>query len=882
MEAFRSLFGRSKNNTNTNTNTNSNTTTSAAKSKISNPIPINTNSLQSQSYEAAVALAPPVHGSYSIAGNGPSVLETIHRRQSNAGSIAANTSRQRDNPPEPVPIPPPPQTTPHDGTPGGGQSDGRTRSGFSVKSPPSFFSSSRKNSISSIRNPSLDTPRTDVSSPILPTESSASPTPRGRGRGRERTANKPAGRDMIPEGFTVPSTHNRSTSQVSRRHIDLLDAHSNITTNSRAQSLHRAKASGVRNYGEDVADRNIAANEHRLDLNAPEFSYLKHLYASHTNTSIPQPQSRKNTGVAATGGQSHALASPIARRFPSHDTRSDDTRSPVTTTRTRHERSSSIRSATSQSRTPAFFPPRTDSATSQSYSANRGRHDDHSSVSNDSCGEIGRAISPTTTEDAPPARNPRRPSISSTNTAQTSNRARPVAGILKNPPPVALPSAFQRVTSPTPSTESSKYSSSHSRQTSNTSVTRGSSLASRRRTTSMSSQSTATPSHGRGGSKDNSISYTPSAGSSHSRQQSKANRESYIVQSSPNPIDLEGVVDLSNTVDTDMTKKALPAVTHEHVTPTRHEIRHERITRETHTHDVFHRILPVIETEILPTKNYVPSADGRGLVEIPEHMLPGRTENGSPSRNWEIVETGLGKGDHGAGMRSQQSSRSIRREIPREGAEAPVVGYVQSRHHSRGSSSSFSSRRKSLLEPILSSKKEYITKEGYPKTEYVWRHPPVFETADGKTTSVLLPAGFGESDSNYGEETDTSIDCGTTTGTITSFRSSGRGQGRTEEHLQYRDSGYGPEGMLPGLKYSSPMAAYIGRAVNESLEDDYEEQEPRNSAHAEGEATNALRRMRERRSMGLSVSQSAGPAAGSGSVPELEAGVRNMGVGSRY
>jgi hypothetical protein len=171
--------------------------------------------------------------------------------------------------------------------------------------------------------------------------------------------------------------------------------------------------------------------------------------------------------------------------------------------------------------------------------------------------------------------------------------------------------------------------------------------------------------------------------------------------------------------------------------PTRHEICEERITREIHTHDVFHRILPVIETEILPPKHYVPSSDGKGLVEIPEHMVPGRTTKGSPSRNWEIVETGMGRGDHGSALHPKSPSHQSRRRSQsltqsnsqyrndnideEDGADGPVVGLARggsktssSRVNSRTSNNTpNSSKTRNILEPVLSSKKEFITKEGY-------------------------------------------------------------------------------------------------------------------------------------------------------------------------
>lgn len=129
---------------------------------------------------------------------------------------------------------------------------------------------------------------------------------------------------------------------------------------------------------------------------------------------------------------------------------------------------------------------------------------------------------------------------------------------------------------------------------------------------------------------------------------------------------------------------------HEFVQPIVHHITEERITREIHTHDVFHRILPVIDVEILPTKHYIPDPHRAGaLLEIPESMVPAR------HGNWQI---------------------SVSSQIASAGAVASnAVNLFHRAHESQ--------------EPVLSSKKTYITKEGYPKTEYVWRHPPVLEPA---------------------------------------------------------------------------------------------------------------------------------------------------------
>ncbi|KAI1469513.1 uncharacterized protein F4812DRAFT_470432 [Daldinia caldariorum] len=71
----------------------------------------------------------------------------------------------------------------------------------------------------------------------------------------------------------------------------------------------------------------------------------------------------------------------------------------------------------------------------------------------------------------------------------------------------------------------------------------------------------------------------------------------------------EKVVDLRDTVDTDQTITYAPAVTHETIRPHVHEIMEEQIYREIHNHDVYHRIQPVYDVEILPARHFVPGAD---------------------------------------------------------------------------------------------------------------------------------------------------------------------------------------------------------------------------------------------------------------------------------
>jgi hypothetical protein len=357
--------------------------------------------------------------------------------------------------------------------------------------------------------------------------------------------------------------------------------------------------------------------------------------------------------------------------------------------------------------------------------------------------------------------------------------------------------------------------------------------------------------------------------------------------------------------------------------PTHHETREERITREIHTHDTFHRALPVIETEILPPKHYVPSPDGKGLTEIPEHMVPGRTETESPSRNWEIVETGIRKSDSGSTFRrktpSQQSSThaqsltEVSHQGPHaginaeDGADGPVVGFVRgatkvnrsransrTSTHTRGTSRTLThspktSKKKNILEPILSSKKEYMTKEGYPKTEYVWRHPPVFETATGQTQHVYIGTGLGDisapttapisGETYYSDEDDVHA------AEFGAMRPRAKG----EEELLFRDGGYGSQGMLPGLADKTPLAGLggapafnagdfevirFGRVLGE--DNGAIIGKARVVSNAEGEATKALRKRRKRRSSAPSTTSAA--KTNGNHISEVERGMHGLNV----
>ena len=66
----------------------------------------------------------------------------------------------------------------------------------------------------------------------------------------------------------------------------------------------------------------------------------------------------------------------------------------------------------------------------------------------------------------------------------------------------------------------------------------------------------------------------------------------------------------------------MTAVTHEHTTQHVHHIREERIQRDVHTHDIYHRIQPIVDVQVLPARHFAPGPDGT-LVEINADRIPG-------------------------------------------------------------------------------------------------------------------------------------------------------------------------------------------------------------------------------------------------------------------
>ncbi|KAF2771499.1 hypothetical protein EJ03DRAFT_325544 [Teratosphaeria nubilosa] len=164
---------------------------------------------------------------------------------------------------------------------------------------------------------------------------------------------------------------------------------------------------------------------------------------------------------------------------------------------------------------------------------------------------------------------------------------------------------------------------------------------------------------------------------------------------------LKGIIDLSNTEDLTVHEKYAPAVTHETIERRVHEIREEQITREIHNHHVFHRVLPIIDIEVLPARHFVP-VEG-GYAEISEDEVPGRA---GPNAQWVIAET-------------------VSKLLPE--SKGPVVPTQFTARQFEGNDGDY---------------KEYVGDDGIKRTETWWVHPPTLEDG-GRQSGQTYPFHIG-------------------------------------------------------------------------------------------------------------------------------------------
>jgi hypothetical protein len=117
-------------------------------------------------------------------------------------------------------------------------------------------------------------------------------------------------------------------------------------------------------------------------------------------------------------------------------------------------------------------------------------------------------------------------------------------------------------------------------------------------------------------------------------------------------------------------------VTHETVKPIQHEIKQEVVYRDIHNHDVYHRIQPVIETEILPPRHFIQDpADPTKLTEVSEDQLPPRSRE--TQQRWFIGEKEIATPTSADHAFPPEQARLTRPKVVDETTHVTSEGYVR-------------------------------------------------------------------------------------------------------------------------------------------------------------------------------------------------------------
>ncbi|KAF4436517.1 hypothetical protein F53441_13228 [Fusarium austroafricanum] len=189
----------------------------------------NNASLKGQAYKSTVAGDLPIQGTYPVAGNGPNVLDQLQRAaRKRSQAQLSMVSQDVDDP-----AAPPPMISRH--------------RGMSPSRP-----TTAPNQANSLSSRPLSLSRSIRSS------NSAWSVPERPARSRQRPPPVPS----------IPTHHRRESSADSNKRnsfIDILDAQGEFKL---SNFRSRVAASGAREYGEDVAERNMSLGENSLNLNA--------------------------------------------------------------------------------------------------------------------------------------------------------------------------------------------------------------------------------------------------------------------------------------------------------------------------------------------------------------------------------------------------------------------------------------------------------------------------------------------------------------------------------------------------------------------------------------------------------------------------------------
>lgn len=217
--------------------------------------------IKTQAYDATVAAHPPVRGTYPVAGNGPNLLDKLQQ-----------AAKKRSTAQLPVIIPSTVETF----------NDFDTFDSYTAPSP----------QIPRSRDSFIGRPTTAPGPGLNSRSKSMSRSSRGTS---PAVALRPDSdfiqEQLLPPVPSIPPQHRRRRSSLdsTNRFIDILDAQGEFKPyNFRS----RVEAAGAREYGEDVADRNIGVNSHDLGNPAVQAFYASS-QGNYFDDSAPAPSISK-------------------------------------------------------------------------------------------------------------------------------------------------------------------------------------------------------------------------------------------------------------------------------------------------------------------------------------------------------------------------------------------------------------------------------------------------------------------------------------------------------------------------------------------------------------------------------------------------------------
>lgn len=194
-------------------------------------------------------------------------------------------------------------------------------------------------------------------------------------------------------------------------------------------------------------------------------------------------------------------------------------------------------------------------------------------------------------------------------------------------------------------------------------------------------------------------------------------------------------------------------MTHEHVKPEEHHINTKEYTREIHNHDVYNRILPIRDTEVLPARHYAPSPTDPGrLVEIPAPA----EKRGNFQAQAAPISMDMASNTSCTKDVSGRFHNPIENTIP-----FPFASQQQSQAEAEALSRQHNLEMEEQGRQLVS-EESYTLPDGTVRTESLWRYQPTMKApVDEVTETITRPPGAGQAEpttvaSRGGQKTSTS------------------------------------------------------------------------------------------------------------------------------